>query len=83
MAATFTQSTPSQAPFAAGDGSVLATISLASYSLFICDDMDDCSVDFYLDGPIECTDMQNMAQAMPLLMKAPCHLTSEEEVMIS
>jgi hypothetical protein len=52
---------------------------LASHSPFIREDRDDGSVHFFLDGSVDHTDMEKMAQAMPPLMKAARPLMAEEE----
>jgi hypothetical protein len=60
----------------------MAMLGLASFVPFICNDREDVSVHFYLDKTVEHSDMQEMAQAIPLLLKAPPPLMIEEECAI-
>ncbi len=53
MSASATQAASSEALSTAISSGVIATLGLASQSPFICDDKDDGSVVFYLDGSIE------------------------------
>jgi hypothetical protein len=82
MSASATEAASFKAIYTAVSSDVIATLGLAGHSPFIRDDKDNGSYGFYLDGSIECKDMQKMTQAMPTLLKAPRLLTSEEESVI-
>jgi hypothetical protein len=82
MATTSSRSTSLNAFSTAHRSGVIATLGLTSHSPFICDDRRDGSVHFYLDGTVERSDTQKMAQAMPPLIKAPRPLRIEEECAI-